>query len=339
MSTAIDTLTRLFSIIDLIDYDIMIILPRHHIISVDEITRNVQGAVILLNDKGKPKAWRDAKNIYLFSTKEISEEAFWVDLIKGKTHHNTLMKIKALITKDIKEAGIVARESSRDTLLAYELLTELRRINAEAKVKVLLDVPRLDRVLNTATFLALALDKGLLDVAAIANVSRMASRLHVLNDVERTQELRWCLANLMRVADRALENNVHIVATVCYSTSVPEIFKDLTGFIRFSRFASWGIEYQSSGMYGVIEGPPYIANEDQLRELARKEGWIHEGVELRKGTKLRVAALDVKAQVLRDFLQSALTQTSGREGDTITGYVELYKVAGYIESLIKKLWG
>lgn len=339
MSTAIDTLTRLFSIIDLIDHDTMIILPKHHIINVNEITRNVRGAVILLDDKGEPEAWHDARNIYLFSTKEIPEEAFWIDLIKGKTHHDTLMKIKALITKDIKEVSIVARESSRDTLLAYESLTELRRINAEAKVKVLLDVPRLDRVLNTATFLALALDKGLLDVAAIANVSRMASRLHVLNDLERTQELKWCLANLMRAADKALENGVHITAAVCYSTSVPEIFKDLMGFIRFSRFASWGVEYQSSGMYGVVEGPPYIANEDQLKELARKEGWIHEGIEIREGTKLRVAALDVKAQVLRDFLQSALVQTSGREGDTITGYVELYKVAGYIDSLIKKLWG
>lgn len=339
MSTAIDMLIRLFSIINLIDHETMIVLPKRHIISVNEITRNVQGAVILLDDEGEPEIWHDNRNTYVFSIKDIPEQSFWIDLIKGKEHHETLKKIKALITKDIKEVSIVARESSRDTLLAYESLTELRRINAEAKVKVLLDVPKLDRVINTATFLALALDKGLLDVAAIANVSRMASRLHVLNDLERTQELRWCLANLMRAADKALENDVNIATAVCYSTSVPEIFKDLTGFIRFSRFASWGIEYQSSGMYGVVEGPPYIANEDQLKELARKEGWIHEGVELRKGTKLRVAALDVKAQVLRDFLQSALTQTSGREGDTITGYVELYKVAGYIDSLIKKLWG
>ncbi len=339
MSTAIDMLRRLFSLIDLVDYDTMIILPKQHSINVEEITRNVQSIVILFGNEEESGILRESKNIYFFSTKGIPDTAFWIDLIKGDIHHDTLAKIKSLITKDLREVNIVARESSQDTLLAYESLNELRRINTEAKVKVLLDVPRLDHVLNTATFMALALDKGLLDIAAIANVGRMIARIHAIDNLERAQELRWCLANLMHAADRALENNVHAAAAVCYSTSVPEIFKDLSGFIRFSRFASWGVEYQSSGMYGTIEGPAYIVNDDQLRELARKEGWVHKGIEIREGSRLRIAALDINAQVLREFLRSALTQTSGREGDTITGYVELYRVAGYIESLIRKLWG
>ncbi len=339
MSAAIDMFSRLFSLIDLVDYDMMIILPQKHVINIEGITRNLQSLVILFGNEEESKIQYESKDIYFFSTKGLPDTAFWIDLIKGNTHHDTLVKIKSLITKDLKEVNIVARESSQDTLLAYESLNELRRVNTEAKVKVLLDVSRLDHVLNTATFMALALDKGLLDIATIANVSRMIAKMHALNNLERAQELRWCLANLMRAADRALENDVHVTAAVCYSTSVPEIFKDLLGFIRFSRFASWGSEYQSSGMYGIIEGPTYIVNGDQLRELSRREGWVHEGVEIREGNRLRIAALDVNAQVLREFLQSALTQTSGREGDTITGYVELYKVAGHIESLIKKLWG
>ncbi len=338
MSTAIDMLSRLFSLVDLVDYDTMIILPKQHVINMEEIARNVQSIVILFGNEEESRTQYESKNIYFFSTKGIPDTAFWIDLIKGDTHHDTLAKIKSLITKDLKEVNIVARESSQDTLLAYESLNELRRVNTEAKVKVLLDVPRLDHVLNTATFMALALDRGLLDIAAIANVGRIAAKMHTINNLERAQELRWCLANLMRAADRALENNVYATAVICYSTGVPEIFKDLLGFIRFSRFASWGTEYQSSGMYGTIEGPAYIVNDDQLRELARKEGWVHEGMEIREGNRLRIAALDVNAQVLREFLQSALTQTSEREGDTITGYVELYRVAGYIESLIKKLW-
>lgn len=339
MSTAIDMLSRLFSLIDLVDYDTMVILPKQHVINVEEITRNVRSIVILFGDEEGSGTRHGARNVYFFSTKGISNAAFWIDLIKGNVHHDALEKVKSLITKDLKEVNVVARESPQDALLAYETLNELRRINTEAKVKVLLDVPRLDDVLNIATFMVLALDKSLLDIAAIANVSRMVGKMHALNDLERAQELRWCLANLMRAADRALENNVQVTAAVCYSTSVPEIFRDLSGFIRFSRFASWGIEYRSSGMYGTIEGPAYIVNDDQLRELARREGWIHEGVEIREGHRLRVAALDVNAQVLREFLQSVLTQTSGREGGTITGYVELYKVAGRIESLIKKLLG
>ncbi len=339
MSTAIDLLSRLFSLIDLVDYNTMIILPKQHVINMEEIARNVRSIVILFDNEEESRTQYESKNIYFFSTKGIPDTAFWIDLIKGDIHHDTLAKIKSLITKDLKEVNIVARESSQDTLLAYESLNELRRVNTEAKVKVLLDVPRLDHVLNTATFMALTLDRGLLDIAAIANVGRIIAKMHTINNLERAQELRWCLANLMRAADRALENNVYTTAAVCYSTGVPEIFKDLPGFIRFSRFASWGTEYQSSGMYGTIEGPTYIVNDDQLRELTRKEGWVHEGIEIREGNRLRIAALDVNAQVLREFLQSALTQTSGREGSTITGYVELYRVAGYIESLIKKLWG
>jgi len=339
LSTAIDMIGRLFSLIDLVDYDAMIVLPKQRLISMEGIMRNTQSVVILFDDEEEHGAWCDARNVYFFSTKGIPDTAFWLDLIKGDVHRDTLVKIKSLITKDLKEVNIIARESPKDALLAYELLNELRRINAEARVKVLLDVLSLDNVLNVATLMALALDKGLLDAAAIANVGRIVAKMHALNDLERARELRWCLTNLTRAADRALGDNVHVTAAVCYSTSVPEIFKDLPGFIRFSRFASWGTEYQSSGMYGTIEGPTYVVNEDQLRELAREEGWIHEGVEIREGHRLRVAALDVNAHVLREFLQSASAQTSRREGSAITGYVELYKVAGYIESLIKKLWG
>ncbi len=339
MSAAIDMLGRLFSLIDLVDYDTMIVLPKQRVISMEGIMRNTQSVVILFDDEEEQGAWRYARNVYFFSTKGIPGTAFWMDLIKGNVHRDTLVKIKSLITKDLKEVNIVARESPKDALLTYELLNELRRINAEARVKVLLDVPSLDNVLNIATLMAIALYKGLLDAVAIANVGRIAAKMHALNDLERARELRWCLTNLARAADRALGDNVHVTAAVCYSTNVPEIFKDLSGFIRFSRFASWGMEYQSSGMYGTIEGPTYIVNEDQLRELARKEGWIREGVEIGEGHRLRVAALDVNAHVLRELLQSASTQASGREGSTMTGYVELYRVASYIESLIKKLWG
>ncbi len=337
MSTAVDMLTRLFSLIDLIDYDSLIIIPQQHVVNIMErILHNVRSAVIILGEEERGTE-HGAGNIYFFSTRGIPRDAFWIDLIKGNVHHDTLVKIKSLITRDLKEVNIVARESSQDTLLAYEALSELRRINSEAKVKVLLDIEKLDCALNDATFMALALDKGLIDVTTIANLSRIATKIHALNDAERVQELRWCLANLIRAADKALENDVHITTTICYSTSVPDIFKDLHGFIRFSRFASWGMEYRSRGMYGTIEGPPHIVNENQLKELARREDWLYSNVELRKGPKLRVAALDINAQILREFLRLALTQISSQEGDTITGYVELYKVAGYIESLIKGL--
>jgi len=339
-SKAIDVLSRLFSLVDLIDYDTMIILPERYLTYVKAITHDAQSITILLSTEKRAKTPGENRDIYVFSTEGLGNATFWLDLMGRTSNHSALAGIKSLITRDLKEVNIITRESPQDTLLVYESLNELRRINAEAKVKVLFDITGSNGALNTATFMALALERSLLDVAAIANVGRIMAKIHVINNLEREQELRWCLTNLKCAADKALEDGVHVTAATCYSTSVPEIFKDLFGFIRFARFASWGMEYQSSGMYGVIEGPSYIVNDDQLRELSRKEGWEYEHVELRESKeKLRIAALDVNAQVLREFLQSALTQASRLEVGTVAEHAELRRSMNYIRSLIKKLGG
>ncbi len=330
MRTAVDMLVDVLSSIEVMSYDTLTVVNNPAL-------KGFGGDGVRLYVSRGPPGVRviDETSFQLGLGEE--EEGLWVDIAGREDFRDLLEYACSIIIRDVKKANMLIGGTPKQVAAAHHILARLREISPGAVPRVVVDVGEGDGI-NAATFMASAIGNDLTRMVAITNLGRISKSMHVLSELERERELSWCLSSLSRASEELLRDGVEagILTTVCFTTVSPEIFDSFSGFIRFARFASWGLEYRSRGAYGFFEGPKHLTTREQLDLAAGVEGWHVNKVRVSRSSEAaRIALLEIGAGVAKKFLENAAKSLEGLRKSSVAGYMRLYKLARYLNALIR----